>query len=241
MRLSLPLTKKNPDLLWMVTNKSFGKFDVSTGAFAAVLELPIEGDMRANDGGVSPNGYLWFGTMQWKPTGARGKIYSISPSGELQVHAPDIGIPNTFAWSPDGSKFYVTDSLAQIIRRCAVVEGVVDWEACDDFVDLSDSKGTPDGGAMDLAEHLWNAQWDGSKVVAYDSDGLRTSTLNLPVPKPTSCCFGGPDYKHLFITSARCDMSASELIGAPASGNVFIAEREVAGAHSETNFFYMNA
>lgn len=236
----LAADKKNPDLLWMVTNKSFGKFDVSAGTFVPVLELPIEEDMRANDGGVSLNGYLWFGTMQWRPKGSRGKIYSISPSGELQVHAPSIGIPNTFVWNPDGSKFYFSDSLAQIIRRCLVVDGAIDWRACDNFADLSGSRATPDGGAMDLTEQLWNAQWDGGKVVAYDKDGLITATLTLPVPRPTSCCFGGPDYKHLFVTSARCDMSANELIAAPASGNVFVTELEVAGAHSSANFFHMD-
>ena len=137
--------------------------------------------------------FLPMATYGWHHAmGAYGfqrKIYSISPSGELQVHAPDIGIPNTFAWNPDGSKFYVSDSLAQIIRRCSVVKGVVDWEAYDNFADLSSSRGTPDGGAMDLNEHLWNAQWDGSKVVAYDKDGQNTATLTLPIPKPTSCCF----------------------------------------------------
>lgn len=235
----LATDRKDPDLLWMVTNKTFGQFDVKNGIYSPIFELPIGDDMRANDGGVSPDGYFWFGTMQWEPTGQLGRIYTISPSGEIQLHTPRIGIPNTFSWSPDGTRFYVSDSLEQIIREYPVVGDVIDWDNFKILADLSGTKATPDGGAMDETEHLWNAQWDGSRVIAYNREGAVAGTLMLPAPKPTSCCFGGPELKHLFITSATSDMSATELSNSPASGNVFVTERAIAGVPS--NPFCMDA
>jgi sugar lactone lactonase YvrE len=106
------------------------------------------------------------------------------------------------------------------------------------FVDLSRSDSTPDGGAMDTSGHLWNAHWDGFKVQCYAANKKERDTLNLPVPKVTSCCFGGPDLRHLFITTAREGMSAIELQEYPLSGHVFVVKLPVIG--QQTPAFFMD-
>jgi sugar lactone lactonase YvrE len=226
-------------VLWMVTDLSIGRFNLNNGSYSPAFDLPIPPEARSNDGGVSPSGHLWFGTMQWKPTANRGEIYSLSPQGDLRGHGQQIGIPNTFSWSPKGDRFYLSDSLQQVLREYPVFRDTIEWENGKVLADLNETAATPDGAAMDLAGQLWNAQWDGSKVATYSAEGKVTGCVAMPVPRPTSCCFGGPGLKHLFITSARCDMSRGDLSKAPASGNVFVIEQEVAGLPS--NSFYMGS
>jgi sugar lactone lactonase YvrE len=51
----------------------------------------------------------------------------------------------------------------------------------------------------------------------------------LPVTNPTMPCFGGPDLKTLFITSASQGMSAEHLAANPLEGAVMMVELDVAG------------
>ena len=57
----------------------------------------------------------------------------------------------------------------------------------------------------------------------------------MPVQRPTSCMFGGPNLKHLYVTSARVRLSEEELAAQPLAGNVFRIETEVPGL-PETHF-----
>ena len=60
--------------------------------------------------------------------------------------------------------------------------------------------------------------WDGWRIERYAPDGRRTRTIRLPVPRPTSIAFGGPDLKTLYITSGRARLDPESLAAAPLSG-----------------------
>lgn len=51
----------------------------------------------------------------------------------------------------------------------------------------------------------------------------------MPIPRPTSCCFGGPDLTTLYVTSASIGLSASQLADAPQSGMIFSIETGIKG------------
>lgn len=51
--------------------------------------------------------------------------------------------------------------------------------------------------------------------------GVRLQTVSLPVTKTTSCCFGGPDYSDLFVTSASLGLDQSESQRQPLAGATF--------------------
>jgi len=53
----------------------------------------------------------------------------------------------------------------------------------------------------------------------------------IPVPtrRPTSCGFGGPDLRTLFITSTSQDMSDAELEDEPLAGALFALDAGVSG------------
>ena len=227
---ALALDGESNNSILMVTNLCFGRLDLDTGVFCSLISLPIDEHKRANDGGVGPNGEFWFGTMEKKPTGNNGNIYSLSPSGKLTHQLAKMGIPNTFCWTAAGKRLYLSDSLQQKMYSFDMSDNELLLNSEKEiFVDLSRSDSTPDGGAMDINGHLWNAHWDGFKIQCYVANKKERDTLNLPVPKVTSCCFGGPDLRHLFITTAREGMSAIELQEYPLSGHVFVVELPVIG------------
>jgi L-arabinonolactonase len=228
-----------PEILWMVTDKSFGKFSLVTGLYESLLKIPTNESFRANDGGISPDGHFWFGTMQWEPTGFLGGIYSISPDGELRDHNIAIGIPNTFCWSNDGKFLYISDSFNKVISAYSEVKGSAATPHREILHDFSSFEYTPDGGAMSSDDCLYNALWSGGSLAVIGSQGEMLSQLSVPALQATSCCFGGPNYQHLFITSAKVAMSMSDLKKYPESGCVFISERPCPGIPSKPFHLYL--
>ena len=77
------------------------------------------------------------------------------------------------------------------------------------------------GVVLDSEGGVWCAIWDGWRVNRYLADGSLCRVIDLPVPRPTSVCFGGHDLATLYITSARTRLPASILSEAPLSGGLF--------------------
>jgi sugar lactone lactonase YvrE len=97
------------------------------------------------------------------------------------------------------------------------------------FADLGALPGGPDGACVDAEGHLWSAQFDGGCLIRYDAKGRMERVVRLPVTKPTSCAFGGRDYRELFVTTATRGMSASQLAAEPLAGRVLVLDVGVAG------------
>ena len=58
----------------------------------------------------------------------------------------------------------------------------------------SDQPGVvPDGLTVDEEDGIWVALWGGGAVNRYAPDGSLLASVELPVERPTSCAFGGPD------------------------------------------------
>ena len=185
---------------------------------------------RSNDGKMGPDGCFWFGTMDDEEQLDSGALYSLSAEGHLKKHQENIGISNTFAWSPDSKFFYFADSKAQQIYRFPFSSaGLGPREV---FVDLQGTSIYPDGSCMDSEGCLWNAQWDGHRVVRYSPSGEIIQVISLPVQRPTSCCFGGPEGRHLFITSASVGLSEEELLSQPLAGRVLVIETNTTGTQN---------
>ena len=80
---------------------------------------------------------------------------------------------------------------------------------------------------MDAEGFLWNARWGGGRVIRFAPDGRIDRELEVPVAQPSSCCFGGPDLKTLYVTSARQELEG--LAPNSLDGSVFAFELDVAG------------
>ena len=92
---ALALDGNNIDSLLIITDLYFGRLDLNKGTLNSIVKLALDENMRTNDGGVAPDGSFWFGSMEKKPTGTKGSIFSIKPNGELRDFPFKIGIPNT--------------------------------------------------------------------------------------------------------------------------------------------------
>jgi sugar lactone lactonase YvrE len=76
---------------------------------------------------------------------------------------------------------------------------------------------------------VWSARWDGWQVIRFAPDGRIERVVEMPVQRPTSCIFGGPELNQLFVTSAKIGLSDSDLARQPLAGNVFVVDMDVPG------------
>ena len=70
-----------------------------------------------------------------------------------------------------------------------------------------------------------------SHVVAEHGEGVVWDHVRgeLPVSRPPSCCFGGPDLNTPFISTARTGLRDKALQNEPDAGRVFCAQTGVGG------------
>jgi sugar lactone lactonase YvrE len=166
--------------------------------------------VRFNDGRADPRGSLWLGSMRnnVNPDGSAGEaggtdglLFRIDPDGTVREWKRDVGISNTLAWSPDRTRFYFADTLAN--RVCVYRYDETTGAIADERVFLEDfPRGAPDGSSMDTEGYLWNCRYGGKCIVRIAPDGTVDRIIEIPVSNVTSCTFGGPDYRTLYITTA---------------------------------------
>ena len=179
---------------------------------------------------MAPDGSFWFGTMDDSEKLPEGQYYRLTPGLQVErIGLPEVLVTNTMQFSPDGSVFYTSDSAEQLILAYDYdrTSGALSNRRA--FASTLAAGCYPDGSAMDEEGCLWNAQWAGSRVVRYAPDGTMDRVIKLPVSRPTSCAFGGPDLKTLYITSARIGLSDAALHRQPMAGSLFAFDVDVPG------------
>lgn len=184
---------------------------------------------RYNDGKCDRRGRLWIGSLDMGTAPNRGSLFRIDPDGGWQRMDTGFTVSNGLGFSPDAKRLYFTDSS----RRTVYVYDF-DLERGEiahrrPFVELPEGQGSPDGLTVDAEGFVWVAIWDGWTVIRYDPEGRVVMRLPMPVPRPTSCCFGGTDLRTLYITSASVRLPEQSLADAPLSGALFACTPGVAG------------
>jgi sugar lactone lactonase YvrE len=198
------------------------RFDAATGATTPFARPDGDPGNRSNEVRCDPQGRLWLGTMHNNigPAGEplpiprrSGAYWCVDRDGSAIRVLGDIGITNTLCWSPDGTRLYCADTLKGVIWSFAYdPDGP---HLGDRRVFVEGGEGGPDGSAMDADGCLWTSRWGAGKVVRYTPDGRIDRQIVLPATQPSSCAFGGPDLRTLFVTSARFEMAApGEMDGA---------------------------
>lgn len=218
------------DTLAVAETGALLRYDFRTDTSTVIAELEADlHDNRPNDSRTHPAGGFWIGTMHARGGDVpSGSVYQYR-AGELTRILSKVTVPNSTCFSPDGSIAYFTDG-GGVIRKCALDPAtglpVGEWE---DFASSPDY-GIADGSVVDSEGFLWNARWDGSCVIRYAPDGRIDRVVELPVSRVTCPAFGGPDYKTLFVTSARADLPPEALEREPHAGSVFAIALDVPGA-----------
>lgn len=216
--------------LIMIGDLEVGRYDTATEHYQRVCTLNEPYGFRTNDAGMAPDGSFWFGTMDDAETEAEGQYYRLRPDMTAErIGLPEVLVTNTMQFSPDGRTFYTCDSAEQMILSFDYDPDTGALANRRVFASTLEAGCYPDGSAMDQDGFLWNAQWAGSRIVRYAPDGSIDQIVSLPVSRPTSCAFGGPELKTLYITSARVGLSDAALDRQPMAGSLFAIDVETPG------------
>ena len=201
---------KSEDELILASNNGLNLFNFSNNKFERVINIEDQlNSTRSNDGGSDAYGRFWFGTMQNNfdsygndiPIKENiGKLYKIDINKKISVVEESLGIPNTFVWSPDNTKFYFTDTLNGTILNYDFNLENGDLSNKKNFASFD--RGFPDGSTIDVDGCLWNCRYGGSCIVRFDPTGKVDQVIEMPVQNITNCVFGGKDLKTLFVTTA---------------------------------------
>jgi sugar lactone lactonase YvrE len=201
---------KSDDELILASNNGLNLFTVSSKKYERIIDIEDQlTSTRSNDGGSDAHGRFWLGTMQnnFDKDGNDipikknvGKLYKVEVNKKVTVVEEGLGIPNTFVWSPNNTKFYFTDTLNGKILSYNFELESGELSNKKDFANFE--RGHPDGSTIDTDGCIWNCRWGGSCVVRFTPDGEVDQIIEMPVQNITNCVFGGKDMKTLFITTA---------------------------------------
>ena len=224
------------------------------GALQAIVHFRHGATTRFNDGKADPVGRFWAGTIYQPRDARKADLYSFDCRPDngnggkplVQLKAGNATTANGLAWSPDGHTVYWTDTnqhaiqawdfepAANAMRHHRVFRAFpgkpAGWKPGD-----AGYGGRPDGAAVDAEGYYWCAMFEGARVLRLSPAGEVVADLPLPARCPTMPCFGGPDLRTLYVTTASHQRPAAELQEFPQSGCVFSTRVDVPGL--PTNFF----
>ncbi len=210
--------------LIITLKNAFAFFDPDTGQLDLLdSPEPDKPDNRFNDGKCDRQGRFWAGTMNHLQCDApSGSLYRFDPDRRTTRMRCDVSCSNGLGWSPDNRVMYFAESF----RHCIYA---FDFDAADGtlsnqrvFASMDkNSGGVPDGLTVDAEGCVWNAQVGLGRVVRYSPTGDVDRIIELPVPRPTSCIFGGDNLDVLYVTSATETMTEEQIAQAPLSGGLF--------------------
>lgn len=160
----------------------------------------------------------------------------------VKCHELNLSISNGIAWSCDWSKMYLVDSIPQIIysfhfnKQTGEISNkqiAIDMKNEDYIkplpltgrsIDFKSHHDTiiPDGICIDSEGKLWIAEHNGGCVSRWDPEnGQLLRKIKIPARKVTACCFGGPKYDTLYVTTASVYGSSEDQRLYPHAGGIF--------------------
>lgn len=210
----------DPNKLLAALGSNVVEVDVSarkTGKIVAFVSSEDNASgTRFNDGKATPQGVFIVGRMNsaWRE-GEPGKLFALDLRTGSQfglvtvVGSTEVVLPNGLDWDMKKSVFYLVDTADSVVREYPADENGVPVRNADgslkdvkEVIKIPKEDGIPDGMCIDKDGNLWIALAEGGAVACYDpSNGRELQKIKLPVQRPTSCTFGGPGLKTLYITT----------------------------------------
>ncbi|MFI0939863.1 SMP-30/gluconolactonase/LRE family protein [Streptomyces sp. NPDC021020] len=223
----------DPHVLVAALRTGWHLLDLRTGHLRPLADPePDRPSCRFNDGAVDPAGRFWSGTLD-DDGAADGRLYvlDVLDGSDASYRTADEGYrcANGIDWSPDGRWMYVVDSGRDRVHRYPFDVATGTLGAREILADTGALDGVPDGLRVDAAGDIWCAFWDGAHVTRFAPDGTVRERVDLPVLRPTSIAFGGPDLRTMYVTSASRGLTAEQLARWPLSGAVLRRTAAVPG------------
>jgi sugar lactone lactonase YvrE len=193
--------------------------------FLAALDTRWDGDQLC--GRVGPDQALWVSGTE---DAAAGSLLRVAGDGSVaRVGAMEDGAPSGLGWSADGLTMYGANRTDGWIGRWEFDPATGRVSEGARIVSRGEHLADPRGGAVDVEGGYWSCDAGNGMVSRFAGDGRVLLRMRLPVPAPTTCCFGGHDMRLLFVGSRRSGVDAAKLSRAPLSGGVFVIPVGVPG------------
>jgi sugar lactone lactonase YvrE len=208
--------------------------DTDSGELRFIADAPYDAaTQRFNDGRCDAKGRLWVGSIHEPRDRAGATLYCVEKGHIRDVNKP-VTTSNGVAFSPDNGVLYHADTRGHKItaydydlQTGRTGKGWVVKQFSGDRT--ANYGGRPDGAAVDSEGAYWCAMYEGGRVLRLSPSGEILRSIELPLRCPTMVAFGGPSLRTLYITSARHNRPAAELIDHPLSGCLLALETDVAG------------
>ena len=218
--------------LVMTMRRGFATFDPQTDETPRYLHMPEQepASNRFNDGKCDRAGRFWGGTMDFACKVRSGALYRFGPGNDCVRHEMGFAVTNGPTWSHDERTMYFNDTTRGVVHAFDFdpIAGAISNRR--EWLRLAAGDGVPDGMTTDAAGRIWLAHWGGGCVSCHDPrSGAELGRLKLPASQITNCCFGGPELRTLFITSARVDLSPAQLERESLAGGLFAVELDQPG------------
>lgn len=193
--------------------------DPNSGEIAPITDPePDFPNNRFNDGKCSPDGRLFAGTIaRDKVTGA-ARLYRLDRNLECAEAFGPVTNSNGLAWSADGKTLFYIDSPSQEVKAFAYDAETGKLSNPQVVVRCPEEGVSPDGMCIDAEDFLWIAFCHGGRIARFDpKSGAEVQRVPIPAHETTSCCFGGPELRDLYITTGECPSRAGD-----EGGRVFV-------------------
>ncbi len=226
--------REKGDLL-IAFEKGLSFYDLQLQAEQKIVDVEVGlPTTRLNDGRCDRQGRFIVGGFDSTEKGLSA-AYRLDLDLRLHRLFGGLSSANSTCFSLDGRTMYYADS-----PQAAIWAFDYDIETGTPsnrrvFCDFRGQPGIPDGSVIDADGCLWNAQWNGSRVVRYRPDGRIERVIEVPCRNPTSLAFGGRDLDTLFITTSRLTLTEEEARLQPLAGTLLAVRPGVKGL-PETRF-----
>jgi xylono-1,5-lactonase len=166
-------------------------------------------------------GRLWVATSHALERDPRGALWCVATPQHMALGDAGFPVGNGPAFSPDGRRIYVNDSVNRQTLVYDIGPGDLHPRNRQVFATYSEAEGLPDGLAVDDEGCVWSAQWAGASIIRLSPAGEKLARISVPAFNVTSLCFAGEDRRDVYITTARDGLSPEVLDRYPLSGSLF--------------------
>ena len=208
----------------------FALLDLATMKLDWIAQFEADNPQtRLNDGRTDRFGNFVAGGMNEVSNGFDSSVVRLSAGGRLELLFAGVSCANSICFSPDGNTMYFADSPRREILAYPYRANTAPMAAPTVHADLRQERGVPDGSCVDEQGGIWNAEWEGGRVVRIGPDGMIDRVIGVPVGKPTCCVFGGEELDTLFITTSRLGETPQSILDNPLQGSLFATKPGVRG------------
>jgi xylono-1,5-lactonase len=163
----------------------------------------------------------WVGSSHLLEREPRGALWCVASATNYVLGDAGFAISNGPAFSRDGLTMFFNDSLGKQTLAYDIEHTSMLPRNRRVIRQYTSEEGLPDGNTVDADGNIWTAHWGGSQISKMTPSGEVLKTYPVPALNVTTICFGGFDFKTLYITTARDGMTQTQLEAQPLSGSLF--------------------